>query len=131
MTSHIFTTRTDFRTPRCRRRIRGRVGIGHVRIFRRAVHDALRVPSCPGGGCHRRAARIPPRRRRLLGPDGESPGAAVERFAGLVAAGLSPQHEGHLVRGHRERVIELLDRLAPTYAELDAALDAAGVGSKL
>jgi hypothetical protein len=113
-----------------------------------------------------------PAARRLLRPDGESPGAAVERFAGLVAAGLSPRHEAHLVhfavrvgarrladaamwlarlgladaaavaerqarlvgglqyplvRGHRERAVELLARLAPTYAELDAALAAAGV----
>jgi hypothetical protein len=90
---------------------------GFRRVRDVAVTDALRASL--------------PATRRLLGPDGESPGAAVERFAGLVAAGLSPQHEGHLVRGHRERVIELLDRLAPTYAELDAALDAAGVGSKL
>jgi hypothetical protein len=35
-----------------------------------------------------------PTARRLLTPDGESPGAAVERFAGLVATGLSTGHEG-------------------------------------
>jgi hypothetical protein len=113
--------------------------------------------------------------RRLLTPDGESPAAAVQRFAGQVAAGLTARHEGHLVhfavrvgarrladaaawlgrlgladaaavaerqaqlvgglqyplvRGDRERVVELLARLAPTYAELDAALAAAGVPSR-
>ena len=113
-----------------------------------------------------------PTARRLLSPDGESSAAAVERFAGLVAAGLSSHHEGHLVhfavrvgarrvadaavwlahlgldgaaavaerqarlvgglqyplvRGDRQQVIELLTRLAPTYAELDAALAAGGV----
>ncbi|TWF79581.1 hypothetical protein FHX44_115514 [Pseudonocardia hierapolitana] len=131
---------------------------GFRRVREVAVADALRA-SLPAA-------------RRLLNPDGESPGAAVERFAGLVAAGLSPRHEAHLVhfavrvgarrladatawlarlgladaaavaerqarlvgglqyplvRGHRERVSELLARFAPTYEELDAALAAAGV----
>jgi hypothetical protein len=53
------------------------------RVREVAVTDALRA-SLPAA-------------RRLLSPDGESPGAAVERFAGLVAEGLSPQHEAHLV----------------------------------
>jgi hypothetical protein len=110
--------------------------------------------------------------RRLLTPDGESPAEGVERFAGLVAAGLTGEHEAHLVhfavrvgarrladaavwlarlghdgaaavaerqarlvgglqyplvRGDGERVIDLLADLAPTYAELDAALAVAGV----
>jgi hypothetical protein len=127
------------------------------RVREVAVTDALRA-SLPAA-------------RRLLNPDGESPGAAVERFAGLVAAGLTPRHEAHLVhfavrvgarrladaamwlarlglddaaavaerqarlvgelqyplvRGDRQRVIELLGRLAPTYAELEAALDVEG-----
>ena len=131
---------------------------GFRRVREVAVTDALRA-SLPGA-------------RRLLTPDGESPGAAVERFAGLVAAGLGPRHEAHLVhfavrvgarrladaaawlartglasaaavaerqarlvgglqyplvRGDRERAVELLARLAPTYAELDAELAAAGV----
>jgi hypothetical protein len=122
------------------------------------VTDALRA-SLPGA-------------RRLLDPDGESAGVAVERLAGLVAAGLDPRQEGHLVhfavrvgarrladaatwlarlgldaaaavadrqarlvgglqyplvRGDRAGVIELLGRLAPTYAQLEAALAAAGV----
>jgi hypothetical protein len=51
------------------------------RVREVAVTDALRA-SLPGA-------------RRLL--DGGSAGAAVERFAGLVADGLSPRHEGHLV----------------------------------
>jgi hypothetical protein len=96
-----------------------------------------------------------------------SAGAAVERFAGLVADGLSPQHEAHLVhfavrvgahrladaamwlahlglddasavadrqarlvgglqyplvRGDRQRAVELLGRLVPTYEELATAL---------
>jgi hypothetical protein len=116
-----------------------------------------------------------PAARRLLTPDGEGPARAVERLAGLVAAGLTARHEGHLVhfavrvgarrladtavwlarlgldgaaavaerqarlvgglqyplvRGDRERVIELLARLAPTYAELDNALAVAGVRSR-
>lgn len=131
---------------------------GFRRVREVAVTDALRA-SLPAA-------------RRLLSPDGESPGAAVGRFAGLVAAGLTARHEGHLVhfavrvgarrladaaagfaqlgladaaavaerqarlvgglqyplvRGDRKRVIELLTRLAPTYAELDAALGVAGV----
>ncbi|QYN38086.1 hypothetical protein K1T35_13100 [Pseudonocardia sp. DSM 110487] len=106
-----------------------------------------------------------PNARRLL--DDGSAGAAVERFACLVAAGLSPRHEAHLVhfavrvgarrladaavwlgrlglagaavvaeeqarlvgglqyplvRGDRERVMELLGLLAPTYAALCAEL---------
>jgi hypothetical protein len=111
--------------------------------------------------------------RRLLTPDGESPAAAVERFAGLVTAGLTVEHEAHLVHfavrvgarrladaaawlarlgyggaaavaerqarlvgglqyplvqgDDRERVVALLAHLTPTYAELDAALGAAGV----
>jgi predicted short-subunit dehydrogenase-like oxidoreductase (DUF2520 family) len=113
-----------------------------------------------------------PAARRLLTPDGERPGAAVERFAALVAAGPGPRHEAHLVhfavrvgarrlvdaaawlariglasaaavaerqarlvgglqyplvRGDREQAVELLARLAPTYAELGAELAAAGV----
>jgi hypothetical protein len=35
--------------------------------------------------------------RRWLAPAGESPAAAVERFAGLVAAGPTPGQTGHLV----------------------------------
>jgi hypothetical protein len=111
-----------------------------------------------------------PEARRLLDPDGESAGAAVERFAGLVRDGLTPHQEGHLahfavrvgahrladaalwlgrlgldraaavadkqarlvgglqhplVRGDRERVIELLTRLAPTYGELAYAMRSA------
>jgi hypothetical protein len=134
---------------------------GFRRVREVAVADALRA--------------CLPVARRLLSPDGESPAAAVERFAGQVAAGLTPRQEGHLghfavrvgarrladaaawfgwlgladaaavaerqarlvgglqypqVRGDRERVIELLARLAPTYAELDAALAAAGVPSR-
>jgi hypothetical protein len=126
------------------------------RVREVAVADALRA-SLPAA-------------RRLLDPDGETAGAAVERFAGLVAAGLSPQQEGHLVhfavrvgarrladaatwlahigladaaavaerqarlvgglqhplvRGDRERVIELLGRLAPTYEELAYAMRSA------
>jgi len=126
------------------------------RVREVAVTDALRA-SLPAA-------------RRLLSPDGERPGAAVERFAGLVAAGLSPQHEAHLVhfavrvgarrladaamwlarlglaaaaavaerqarlvgglqyplvRGDRERVLELLGRLAPTYEELGYAMRSA------
>ena len=106
-----------------------------------------------------------PTARRLL--DAGSAGAAVERFAGLVADGLSPQHEAHLVhfavrvgahrladaamwlahlglddasavadrqarlvgglqyplvRGDRQRAVELLGRLVPTYEELATAL---------
>jgi hypothetical protein len=38
-----------------------------------------------------------PLARRLLSPDGESPAAAVERFAGLVAGGLTAAHHAHLV----------------------------------
>lgn len=38
-----------------------------------------------------------PTARRLLTPSGESPAEAVERFAGLVAAGLGAGHAGHLV----------------------------------
>ena len=136
-----------------------RTGFRRVRDV--AVADALR-------GCL-------PVARRLLTPDGESPAAAVERFAGQVSAGLTARQEGHLghfairvgarrladaaawlgwlgladaaaaaerqarlvgglqyplVRGDRERVSELLARLAPTYAELDAALAAAGVPSR-
>jgi hypothetical protein len=135
---------------------------GFRRVREVVVTDALRA-SLPAA-------------RRLLSPDGESAGTAVERFAGLVAAGLSPQQEGHLVHfavrvgagrladaatwiarlgldgaaavaerqarlvgglqyplihGDWQHVIELLGRLAPTYEELDAALDAAGLGSKL
>jgi hypothetical protein len=115
-----------------------------------------------------------PAARRLLDQDGESPAEAIERFAGLVAAGLSPRHEGHLVHfavrvgarrladaaswlarlglagaaavaerqarlvgglqhplvhDHRDSATALLARLAPTYAELDAALAAAGVSN--
>jgi hypothetical protein len=135
-----------------------RSGLRRVRHV--AVTDALRA-SLPAA-------------RRLLNPDGETPRAAVERLAGLVAAGLTGEHEAHLVhfavrvgarrladaavwlarlghdgaaavaerqarlvgglqyplvRGDRERVIEMLARLAPTYAELDAALAAEGVTS--
>jgi hypothetical protein len=134
---------------------------GFRRVREVAIADALRASL--------------PVARRLLTPDGESPGAAVERFAGQVAAGLTARHEGHLghfavrvgarrladaaawlgwlgladaaavaerqarlvgelqyplVRRDRERVLELLARLAPTYAELDAALAAAGVPSR-
>jgi hypothetical protein len=123
------------------------------RVREVAVADALRA-SLPAA-------------RRLLTPNGESPAEAVERFAGLVEAGLSPQHEAHLVhfavrvgarrladaamwlarlglddaaavaerqarlvgglqhpvvRRDRQRVIELLGRLAPTYEELKTAL---------
>jgi hypothetical protein len=38
-----------------------------------------------------------PTARRLLTPVGESPADAVDRFAGLVAAGLTARHAGHLV----------------------------------
>lgn len=38
-----------------------------------------------------------PLARRRLAPDGESPGAAAERLAGLVAVGLAPAQVGHLV----------------------------------
>jgi hypothetical protein len=134
---------------------------GFRRVREVAVADALRA--------------CLPVARRLLTPDGESPAAAVERFAGQVAAGLTARQEGHLVhfavrvgarrladaaawlgwlgladaaavaerqaqlvgglqyplvRGDRERVVELLARLALTYAELDAALAAAGVPSR-
>jgi hypothetical protein len=47
------------------------------------VHEALRA-SLPAA-------------RRLLTPDGERPAAAVERFAALVAGGLTAAHTGHLV----------------------------------
>jgi hypothetical protein len=131
---------------------------GFRRVREVDVTDALRTSLSAG--------------RRLLTPDGEGPGEAIERFSGLVASGLSPRQEAHLVhfavrvgarrladtavwlarlglggaaavaerqarligglqyplvRGDRERVIELLGRLAPTYVELDAALAAAGV----
>jgi hypothetical protein len=129
---------------------------GFRRVREVAVADALRASL--------------PTARRLL--DGGSAGAAVERFAALVAAGLSPQHEAHLVhfavrvgtrrladasawlarlgfdaaadaaerqarlvgglqyplvRCDRDRAVELLTHLAPTYAELDAELAAVGV----
>jgi hypothetical protein len=126
---------------------------GFRRVRDVAVADALRASL--------------PNARRLL--DAGSAGAAVERFAALVADGLSPQHEAHLVhfavrvgarrladaaawlarlgldaaaavaerqarlvgglqyplvRGDRDRVVELLTHLAPTYKELDAELAA-------
>ncbi len=129
---------------------------GFRRVREAAVVDALRTSL--------------PEALRLLDHDGESPGAAVERFAGLVGDGLTPHQEGHLVhfavrvgahrladaalwlgrlgldaaaavadrqarlvgglqhplvRGDRERVIELLTRLAPTYAELAYAMRSA------
>jgi hypothetical protein len=129
---------------------------GFRRVREVAVIDALRASL--------------PEALRLLDPDGESPGAAVERFAGLVRDGLTPHQEGHLVhfavrvgahrladaalwlgrlglhdaaavadrqarlvgglqyplvRGDRERVTELLTRLAPTYEELAYAMRSA------
>jgi hypothetical protein len=66
-----------------------------------------------------------PAARRLLTPDGESPGAAVERFAGLVAAGLSPRHEAHLVHFAVRVGARRLADAAAWLARLD--LDAAAV----
>lgn len=131
---------------------------GFRRVREVAVADALRASL--------------PTARRLLTPVGENPADAVERFAGLVAAGLTARHTGHLVHfavrvgarrladaaawlarlGHaaaaavaerqarlvgglqhplvredRDAVTALLTHLAPTYAELDAALAADGV----
>jgi hypothetical protein len=56
---------------------------GFRRLRQVAVTDALRAAL--------------PTARRLLTPDGESPAEAVERFAALVAAGLTAGHTGHLV----------------------------------
>jgi hypothetical protein len=56
---------------------------GFRRVREVAVADALRA--------------CLPVARRLLAPDGESPAAAVERFAGHVSAGLTARHDGHLV----------------------------------
>jgi hypothetical protein len=130
---------------------------GFRRVREVTVADALRA-SLPGA-------------RRLLTPDGESPAEAVERLAGLVAAGLPARHATHLVhfavrvgtrrladaadwlarlgldgpaavaerqarlvgglqhplvRDDRDSAVELLRRLAPTYAELAAELVASG-----
>jgi hypothetical protein len=133
---------------------------GFRRLREVAVEDALRA-SLPAARC-------------LLTPDGETPAEAVERFAELVATGLTARHAGHLVHfavrvGARrladaaawlarlgldgpaavaerqarlvgglqhplvhddpDAVTELLRRLAPTYAELDAELGTSGVSN--